>query len=103
MKRAGTFLAGLLIGGIVIAILMYFVFLKPNYEYVELKSDYVIENGGIIKQGTVLQVDKPFSEGFTRYILYLNLSDGEIIENHQEERNDVVIPYWLQSDTTKIE
>jgi len=103
MRRATSFLAGFLIGGIVITLLMYFVLLKPNYKYVELKFDYYLENGGVIKQGTILQVDKPFSEGFTRYVLYLNLSDGETVNNHQEERNDVVIPYWLQLDTTKSE
>jgi len=80
----------------------YFVFLRPTYKYVRLKSDYVIEDGGLVKEGTILRVDKPFSEGFTRYILYLNLSDGEVIDVYDPERRDEIIPYWLRADSTSL-
>lgn len=103
MTRVSSFFCGLSVGGIAIFLLMYYIFLMPNYKYVELKSDYFMENGGVIKQGALLQVDKSFSEGFTRYILYLNLSDVEAVDLHQEQRSDIIIPYWLQIDTTKIE
>jgi hypothetical protein len=103
MAKAGSLLLGFLTGAIVVSAVIYFIFLKSTNKYVEIKSDYFIENGGIIKKGTVLKIDQPFSEGFTRYVLYLNLSDGEIVEKHEEPRTDVVVPYWLQSDTLKTE
>lgn len=103
MTKLGFFITGLLVGAVAVSVLAYFLFLKRTNEYVELTKDYAIENGGVIKHGSVLKIDKPFSEGFTRYILYLNLSDGEQVLRHETERKDVVIPYWLQSDTTNLE
>lgn len=63
--------------------------------YFKLKGDYCIENMGRLKSGTLLQVNKGMSEGFTRYILYLNLSDGEKVEKYNTKEKDMIIPYWL--------
>lgn len=72
--------------------------------YFKLKNDYCIENIGYLKSGTLLQVDKGMSEGFTRYILYLNLSDGEEVEKYYAKEKDMIIPYWLYvKDSTCIE
>jgi hypothetical protein len=103
MTRTGTFLWGFLTGSVIVSVFLYFFFIRRSNEYVEVKSDYLIENGGIVKNGTLLKIDKPMSEGFTRYILYLNLQDGELLDKHLEDESDVVIPYWLSSDTLKTE
>src|SRR5690349_16101562 len=76
---------------------MFFVnyFKQKNYTYVQLKHDYRIEGiGGEAKRETKLRFDQSMSEGFTRYILYLNLKDSDIII-FKPDRKDVVIPYWL--------
>jgi hypothetical protein len=72
-----------------------FAFNKKT-EYFELEQDYVDENIGIIKKGTLLKYDQPFSEGFTRYILYLNIHDSEAPKFKKETFNDEVIPYWIE-------
>jgi hypothetical protein len=61
--------------------------------YIILKSNYKIEGAGFLQKGTVLQVDEGMSEGFTRFILYLNMKGGEY-EKYPNKEN-VIIPYWL--------
>ncbi len=99
MKNLLIFLLGLLTGLVVSFFAIYFFFFREVNQYVETKSDYNLENGSVIRRGTVLKIDQTFSEGFTRYILYLNLTDGERVERHDEPIHDIVIPYWMSPDT----
>lgn len=67
-------------------------------------NDYYIDDIGSLKTGTLLQLDEAMSEGFTRYILYLNISDGEILEKYKAKEKHMIIPYWLIiKDTTSSE
>lgn len=106
MKRGKGFLAGLTSGLILMFAFYFFVFAKrenKTYEYVKLKEDYDIDNVGTLKKGTILRIDEPMSEGFTRYILYLNLKgDGTEIYKTDKHKDYLIIPYWLQlTDTIK--
>ena len=86
--------------GIIIGIVVNYLTPKEN-NYVKLKKDYCIENIGIIKKGSILKFDKAFSEGFSRYILYVNIHDAEDLDKHQTDKQGMVIPYWLREiDTT---
>ncbi|KXX69453.1 hypothetical protein AVL50_19065 [Flammeovirga sp. SJP92] len=73
-----------------------------DYSYVELQSDYKIANVGLLEKGAKLKIEKGFSEGFSRYSLFLNLHDGEITKMIGQDKKRVEIPYWLipvQPDT----
>jgi hypothetical protein len=60
-----------------------------------------LTNGGYLKKGTVLKINEAMPEGFTRYILYLNLK-GNRTSPHKTEHDDQVVPYWLHPvDSTK--
>lgn len=104
MKTRNDFILGLIMGVVVMLVLYFFVFAKNEnkpFRYVQLKEDYKIENVGTLKKGIVLRTDEGMSEGFTRYILYLNLKGGNT-EIYRIEHPDEIIPYWLQPiDTTK--
>jgi hypothetical protein len=77
--------------------LFYRLFLFKEKRYFELQSNYRIESQGTLKQGTLLQYDHGYPEGFTRYILYLNLKDPNVKERMSEQKDEVV-PYWLERD-----
>lgn len=81
-----------LMGGLLGAVLLqfYFYFPKKN-NYVILQQDYNIEDVGVLKKGTKLKIDKGMSEGFTRYVLYLNFKGG----NTQPSIEKGIVPYWL--------
>jgi len=92
-----NFITGFILG--IIIVLSFFFFLKnkeKSFKYVQLKEDYSIENIGTLKKGTILRIDEGMSEGFTRYILYLNLKYGET-ELYETEYPDMIIPYWLHN------
>lgn len=84
--------------GILIGISVFYIyehFLHTNtYKYVELQEDYQVENLGTVKKGLMLRVDEAMSEGFTRYILYLNLKGGNI-KPILSDKPEEIIPYWL--------
>lgn len=86
------FISGLIFG---IAV-MFFInhFKQKDYTYVQLKHDYHIQGIGEVKKGTNLRFDESMSEGFTRYILYLNLKDSDV-SIYKTDHKDEVIPYWL--------
>jgi len=98
------FFSGFIMGLFVLAIYIYNVECDNDNEYFRLKNDYCIDDIGLLKSGTLLQFDEAMSEGFTRYILYLNISDGEMLEKYEAKEKDMIIPYWLNiKDTTSIE
>ena len=68
------------------------IFSNPK-AYVILKSDYKIADVGNLKKGTVLRIDEGMAEGFTRFILYLNLKDNDFEKYPHQEKG--IIPYWL--------
>jgi len=89
----------LIIGLSIGAILMSFI--KNNKEekqqtkYIELKEEFSLNNGSVLKKGTMLKVDKSASEGYTRYILYVNYKSDEGIEPKTFEKENLIKPYWL--------
>ena len=106
MKTVKGFILGLIIGAILMFVFSFYVYSKKElktYEYVKLKEDFKIDNEGILKKGTILRIDEPMPEGFTRYIMYLNLKgDGTEIYKTDKNKDFLIIPYWLlPSDTLK--
>lgn len=88
--------------GIIIGISIHYL-LPKNNEYYVLKMDYNIQKAGTIKAGTIIKFDKAFSEGFSRYVLYLNIPDSETLDKYKSEENDIIIPYWLREiDTIQV-
>jgi uncharacterized protein YxeA len=95
MKNIFKILVILIIG----IILGFFISKKMSFEkpsYVVLQSDYYHQELGILKKGTKLKYDQGFSEGFTRYILYLNIHDSQHPKLLNENRNEIIIPYWIE-------
>ena len=89
------------------------LFLKMTYdylsessvkdEYYELKNDYFIGgNKGLVKSGTLVRFDKAMPESFSRYILYLNIHSGEVLKKYNTDKQDLIIPYWLNSEIDSI-
>ncbi|HYF02438.1 MAG TPA: hypothetical protein VEC36_03620 [Patescibacteria group bacterium] len=68
--------------------------IQPN-KYVKLTKEVDIENKGFLRKGTILKIDKVMPEGFTRYILYLNLKGNEV-DVYETKHQDEIIPYWMQ-------
>lgn len=94
LKTITFYLLGI-ITGIILCVLYSWTTQKINY--VTLPKDYIITGDkGVIKKGTKLKVDKGFGEGFTRYILYLNVRDSEPIELDSVQGKNEIKPYWLQ-------
>lgn len=78
-------------------------FLPPKHEYYELTEDYCIEGAGKLMKGTTLKFDKSFPEGFSRFVLYINISDAENLDKYPTDKKSLVIPYWLsRNDTTCV-
>ena len=72
-------------------------------KYIQLTKDYHIGDIGFLKKGTTLRIDRGMDEGFTRYILYLNLSDGQKTDRYYTQHKYTILPYWLkaEADTAK--
>jgi AraC-like DNA-binding protein len=80
-------------------VLRYFISKKTSFEkpsYVELPTDYFHDELGVIKKGTQLKFDEGFSEGFSRYILYINISDAENLMLKKSDNINEIIPYWIE-------
>lgn len=96
----------LLIGLSIGAMLMSFIKNKQEGEqqikYIELKEDFLLNNGGVLKKGTMLKVDKPASEGYTRYMLYVNYKSEEGIELKSYDKYNLIKPYWIYRDSSAI-
>lgn len=69
---------------------------KPNHNYFKTTEDYLIEDVGQIKKGTLIKLDQSFSEGFTRYILYLNIHDEDSLIHQETDYSDEIMPYWCR-------
>lgn len=94
------FVLGLVLGAGVFFLLGNSGEMHKDTKYIQLKKDYKIEGSGYLVKGTILRIGQPMTEGFTRYILYLNLNDGEITDSYSSKYD--IIPYWLMpTDTTK--
>ena len=101
MKTKTNFIAGFVLGVIITLAFCFFIVLKNmQFKYVQLKEDYKIEDVGTLKKGTILRIDEGMSEGFTRYILYLNLGDGDEVEIYEPKYPylNLIIPYWLHKN-----
>lgn len=87
------FLLGFL-SALILIITIYYYFDRSNNEtYFILDKDYEISNIGVLRKGAKIKFDKGMDEGFSRYILYLNIK-GENFEKDKTETYDIV-PYWL--------
>jgi hypothetical protein len=97
IRKRYNFLLGFLSASLLLCGVYFLIKPQKNHNnpYVILKSDYKIEGAGYIKKGTILRVDEGMSEGFTRFILYLNLKSGDY-ESYPGKENSI-IPYWLNS------
>ena len=94
MKLVLAIIAGFILGATVI----YFAqnsSKKSNAKYIQLEADYQIENVGELRKGTIIKIDRSMPEGFTRYVLYLNLK-GDNAKGYTPSHKDEIIPYWLQ-------
>lgn len=69
-------------------------FEKPNY--VILQSDYSHQELGFLKKGTKLKYDEAMPEGFSRYILYLNISDADKLKPEKSNNINEIDPYWIE-------
>lgn len=94
-SKISFFLLGFILGLVVIIVLNNNNLNSSENEYYKLENDYCIDNIGVLKSGTLLKTDKGMSEGFTRYILYLNISDGEVLEKYPTKEKNIIMPYWL--------
>lgn len=80
-------------------ILGYLISKKVTFEkpsYAVLQSDYYHEELGLLKKGTKLRYDKGMSEGFSRYILYINISDADNLKLEKSNRINEIEPYWIE-------
>ena len=94
MKTIITVLISLFLG----VVIGFFLSKKISLEkptYVKLKSDYSHPELGTIKKGVLLRYDES-SSNFTRYMLYLNISDAEELEVHKSKGLNEIIPYWIE-------
>ncbi len=85
-----------LIIGIILGFLMSkeISFEKPKY--VILQNDYFHKELGLLKRGTKLRFDEGMSEGFSRYILYLNISDADNLKLKTSNYINEIDPYWIE-------
>lgn len=90
-NRILVFILGLAIGAGVFILLGSSKQQIAKAKFVQLKNDYKIEGAGYLTKGTILRIDHSMDEGFTRYILYLNLNDGEIVDNYSSKYD--IYPY----------
>jgi hypothetical protein len=102
-KNILILIAGLSIGAV------FMSFIKINNEdeqqtkYTELKEDFSLNNGSVLKKGTMLRIDKSASEGYTRYILYINYKSDDGVEPRIFKKENLIKPYWLyRSDSLAI-
>lgn len=63
-----------------------------NNPYFILNKDYNVGELSFLKKGTKIKFDQGMNEGFSRFILYLNIKGGDI---SKVKETDVIIPYWL--------
>ena len=93
---------GLLIGAVLMSFIDKYDDGEQQTKYIELKEDFTLSNGGILKQGTLLKIDNPASEGYTRYILYVNYKSNEGMELKTYNKQNLIKPYWMYRDSTTV-
>lgn len=88
------FALGILSSVVIVSIYNYFQEDESikNNPYFILNKDYKVGELGLLKKGTKIKFDKGMSEGFSRFILYINIKGGDI---SKEKETDIIIPYWL--------
>jgi hypothetical protein len=72
---------------------------EAQTKYIELKENFLLDNGIVLKKGTFLRFDKTLSEGFKRYILYVNYKSDATIESKDYMLENLVKPYWMYRDS----
>ena len=86
-----------------ITCLILFLFLyfykskKEEAQYFILKEDYNISIFGKLNKGAKIKFDQEMHEGFSRFILYLNLKNGNVVKSNE---SNAIIPYWLHEVDT---
>jgi len=103
MKKNILFLiSGLVVGGLI----MSFVDKAESgneTKYIELKEDFILTNGSVLKKGALLRIDQSYSEGHTRYILYINYKGEAGMELKKYDKENLINPYWMyRTDSTIV-
>ncbi|MEI6946327.1 hypothetical protein V9K67_03935 [Paraflavisolibacter sp. H34] len=96
------FAMGMLIGIVLMSFMDRNQGKTKQTKYIELKENFYLSNGGVLKRGTQLKIDKSSSEGFTRYILYVNYKSEEGIGLKSYEKMNLVKPYWIYRDSAAV-
>lgn len=101
-KNILVLIFGITIGIILTSFIKKYKEENQQTKYVELKEDFTLNNGSVLKKGTMLKVDKSSSEGYTRYIAYINYKSNDGIELRIFDKENFIKPYWLyRIDTVK--
>jgi len=93
--------------GFISSIIIYSIFInykssKNKAMYFILDKDYELEQNGMLKKGTIIKYDAGMSEGFDRFILYINIKGNDFIRDTNEIYD--IVPYWLvEIDSSKKE
>ena len=95
MKKSIVYILGLLTGLVISAVCWFVFYHEDSKPYVVLNTDCNIEGAGVLQKGTILKIDEGMSEGFTRYILYLNIKGNHYTSLHKTPYENAIIPYWL--------
>lgn len=92
-KNIIFFILGLIIG----ILSLSFIGSRKNSEtkYIELKRDFILDNGSLLKSGSLLKIEEAFSEGHTRYILYVNSKGHKYTELKTFKKENLIHPYWM--------
>lgn len=62
-----------------------------------VQEDLTVADGIIIPKGTELIHDEAMSEGFDRYILYINMygtKSDQKLKCRRDSRSFLIVPYW---------
>ncbi len=89
------FCFGIVVGILISCGLLILYSNSTSTTYVTLGKDAILDNNSILKKGTEIRVDEGMSEGFTRYILYLNAKhlEGSIAK---KDTINIIKPYWIR-------
>jgi len=94
-------LTGVLLG--ILSVTFYNKYQQAGYtKYIELREDFTLDNGSVLKRGCMLKIDNSSNENFTRYLLNLNYKGGKGIEAKVFDKGNLIKPYWMYRDTSLI-
>ena len=103
VKNTFILIIGILMGAGIAIYINHFTG-KVETKYIELDKDFVLDNGSVLKQGTLLRIDEGMSEGFTRYQIYVNYKGDNAIKLKVFLKENLKSPYWMYlKDSSSLE